>query len=167
MEHVRENWQSQETPAEPNTFSEKQQNTFLYFLRAVSIISIGDRPKTKTAEEAKEHTFLCNLLQHSTFLLPSTESVQVTVMGQPMVMVFTGIKRWESSHVGKPLATQERTASHVVGEFLVWFPNIHLFPFSTPISFPPIISSTSIKIFGLSFETWLLTQARRAGPDSS
>lgn len=90
----------------------------------------------------------------------------MTVMGQPMVMVFTGIKRWESSHVGKPLATQERTASHVVGEWTVLglIPNIHLFPFSTPISFPPIISSTSIKILELSFETWLLTQARRAGP---
>lgn len=88
------------------------------------------------------------------------------VMGQPMVMVFTGIKRWESSHVGKPLATQERTGSHVVGQWTVLglVPNIHLFRLSTPISFSLIISSTSIKNLELSFDTWFLTQARRAGP---
>lgn len=92
----------------------------------------------------------------------------MTVMGQPMVMVFTEIKRWESSHVGKPLTTQERTGSHVVGQWTVLglVPNIHLFPFSTPISFSPIISSTSIKNLELLFETWLLTQARQA-PDTS
>ena len=92
----------------------------------------------------------------------------MTVMGQPMVMVFTGIKRWESSHVGKPLTTQERTGSHVVGQWTVLglVPNIYLFPFSTPISFSPIISSTSIKNLELLFETWLLNQARQA-PDTS
>lgn len=92
----------------------------------------------------------------------------MTVMGQPMVMVFTGIKRWESSHVGKPLTTQERTGSHVVGQWTVLglVPNIYLFPISTPISFSPIISSTSIKNLELLFETWLLTQARQA-PDTS
>lgn len=36
------------------------------------MISIGDRPKTKTAEKPKDHTFLCNLPQ--LFLLPSTEN---------------------------------------------------------------------------------------------